>query len=288
MFKKSRIIPYLLLLPTLAWVLLVIVYPVVYDIWLSFTNVKYGTEQARFLGLENYVYLFLEEPRFWQAFVNTIIWTAGNLILQTAIGLGGALLLNQAIRGREIIRSIIILPWVIPTIVASLVWRWILEPDLGIFNNLLYYFGLLHGKPIVYLGNPSLAMLSVIIINTWKLSPFAIVLILAALQTIPKELYESAAIDGASAFNKFRYITMPMVTPILMFVGFVAFVWNFNMFDIVWLTTEGGPGNATEILPILIFRKAFLEYRMSEAAAMAAVLLVFLIAVSFFFLRRRE
>ena len=286
--ELRKLTPYLLILPTLGWVLFVIMYPVVFNIALSFSNIRYGTEHFRFIGLSIYAYILFEEARFWHAFINTIIWTVGNLLLQTAIGLGGALLLNQALRGREILRSLIILPWVIPTVVVGLIWRWILEPDLGILNNLLYYFGILRGKPIVYLGSPDLAMLSVIIINTWKLAPFAIVLILAALQTIPRELYESAAIDGASALDRFRYITMPMLTPMLMFVGFIAFVWNFNAFDIIWLITEGGPGNATETLPILLFRRAFREYRMNQAAAIATLMLLFLIAVSFFFLRRRR
>jgi len=286
--ELRKLTPYLLILPTLGWVFFVVIYPAVFNIALSFSNIRYGTEHFRFVGLNIYAYILFEEARFWHAFVNTLIWTAGNLLLQTAIGLGGALLLNQAFRGREVLRSLIILPWVIPTIVASLIWRWILEPDLGILNNLLYYFGILRGKPIVYLGSPDLAMLSVMIINTWKLAPFAIVLILAALQTIPRELYESAAIDGASALDRFRYITMPMLTPMLTFVGFIAFVWNFNAFDIIWLITEGGPGNATETLPILLFRRAFLEYRMNQAAAIATLMLLFLITISFLLLRRRR
>lgn len=286
--KLRKMIPYLLILPTLVWVFFVILYPVVFNIALSFSNIRYGTEPFQFLGLNIYTYILFQEARFWNGFINTLFWTAGNLLLQTAIGLGGALLLNQALKGREILRSLIIIPWVIPTIVVSLMWRWILEPDLGILNNLLYFFGILHGKPIVYLGSPNLAMLTVTIINTWKLAPFAIVLILAALQTIPKELHESAAIDGASALDRFRYITMPLLTPMLMFVGFIAFVLNFNTFDIIWLTTEGGPGSATETLPILLFRKAFLEYRMNHAAVIATLMLMFLFAVSFFFLKRRE
>ncbi|MCR8486972.1 MAG: sugar ABC transporter permease [Crenarchaeota archaeon] len=219
--------------------------------------------------------------------MNSVIWTSGNLLLMTVVGLGGAFLLNQKLKGVTYIRNLIILPWVIPTIVVTLVWRWILEPDLGIFNNILRWFGLLLGKPIVYLGNPSLAMLTLMLVNTWKLSPFAIVIILAALQTIPKDVYEAAMIDGATGLALFRKITMPLISPILVFLGFIGFVWSFNAFDIIWLTTEGGPGTATETLPLLIFRKAFLEYRISQAASIATMVLMICLIFIVLILRRR-
>jgi multiple sugar transport system permease protein len=162
-----------------------------------------------------------------------------------------------------------------------------LDPDLGIINNILHYLKLIT-QPVVYLGSPSLAMLSVIIINTWRFSPFAIVLILAGLQTIPRDVYESAKIDGASSIATFRYITFPMLSPILTFVGFIAFVWAFNMFDVIWLTTEGGPGNTTETLPVLVFRRAFKEYRMGQAAAITTFMFLFLLAFSFLLIKRRR
>jgi multiple sugar transport system permease protein len=285
--RLDKYVPYALLFPSLVWIIMIIVYPLVYNIWLSFHKSTYGIELGPFIGFDNYIKIFLADDVFWQTFINTVIWTIGNLFFQTVIGLGGALLLNQAIRGWELIRGLVILPWVIPTVVVTLVWRWMLEPDLGIINNILHYLKLIT-QSVVYLGSPSLAMLSVIIINSWRFSPFAIVLILAGLQTIPRDVYESAKLDGASPIATFRYITLPMLSPILTFVGFIAFVWNFNMFDLIWLTTEGGPGNTTETLPVLVFRRAFKEYRMGQAAAITTFMFLFLLAVSFLLIKRRR
>ena len=276
-----------MILPVLLWSLFIIAYPLIYNIVLSLYNVRYGAESASFVGISNYLNM-LTDSRFVNSFINSVIWTSGNLLLMTVVGLGGALLLNQKHRGITYIRNLIILPWVIPTIVATLVWRWMLEPDLGIINNILHWLGLLGGKPIVYLGDPSLAMLTLMLINTWKLSPFAIIIILAALQTIPKDLYEAAMIDGATGLTLFRKITMPLISPILVFLGFIGFVWSFNAFDIIWLTTEGGPGTATETLPLLIFRKAFREYRISQAASIATLMLMICLVFIILFLKRRE
>jgi len=282
----KNISPYVMILPVLLITMIVVIYPLVDNIILSFYNLKYGTEKGIFIGLDNYI-RNIKDPRVLYALVRSIAWTAGNIALITAIGLGGALLLSKPLKGTGIIRSIIILPWVIPTVVVSLVWRWILEPDLGIINNILYSLGLMKGKPITYLGTPDLAMLSLVLINSWKLSPFAIVVVLAALQTIPRELYEAAMIDGASSFTIFKNITMPLISPILTFLGFIGFAWCFNTFDLIWLITEGGPGSATETLPILIYRKAFLEYRLSEAASLAVIMFIIVALASFLILRRR-
>jgi multiple sugar transport system permease protein len=284
--RFERALPYFLVTPTLFLVLLFIVYPFISGIWTSLHKSTFGIELGPFVGFDNYIKIFTRDDVFWQDFTNTIVWTVGNLGLQTVLGLGGALLLNRSFKGQGLARSIIIIPWVIPTVVTALMWRWILEPDLGILNNILFALRLIT-QPVVYLGSPSYAMLTAIVINTWRFSPFAVILILAALQTIPNELYESAEIDGATPLRSFIHITMPLLTPMLSFVGFIAFVWTFNMFDIIWLTTEGGPANATETLPVLVFRRAFLEYRMGEAAAVTVFMFLFLLAFSLIFLRRR-
>lgn len=288
MMKMSfkSITPYVMVLPVLLISMIIIAYPLIDNIVLSLYNLKYGTEKGLFIGFDNYL-KNVKDFRVLHALVRSVIWTVGNIALITAIGLGGALLLNRPLKGAGIIRSIIILPWIIPTVVVSLVWRWILEPDLGIINNVLYGLGLLKGRPITYLGTPELAMLVLILINTWKLSPFAIVVILAALQTIPRDLYEAAMIDGASSFTIFKSITMPLISPILTFLGFIGFAWCFNTFDLIWLITEGGPGSATETLPILVYRKAFLEYRISEAASLAVIMFIIVALISFAILRRR-
>jgi len=284
---RVRSLPYLLLLPTLVWVFLLIVYPFLSAAQMSFYSSTYGVTLGEFVGLNNFYKLLFEDDMFWIAFKNSIIWTVGNLAIQTMLGLGGALLLNEKFRGRKLSRTLVIIPWVIPTVVISLIWRWMLEPSMGIVNAILSWVGIMNPyEPFLYLGSLSYAMLVMILINCWKLTPFAILLILAALQTIPIELYESSDIDGASRLQKFRSITFPLISPILGFVGLFAFVWTFNMFDLIWLTTRGGPADATETLPLLVYRRAFNEFKTSEAAAISVIMFLFLAVFSIIYFRR--
>jgi len=284
---KSKSLPYLLLLPTLIWVFSLIVYPFLSAAHLSFYSSKYGVTLGEFVGLKNFYKLLFEDDMFWIAFKNSMVWTVGNLVIQTVFGLGGALLLNEKFRARNASRTLVIIPWVIPTVVISLIWRWMLEPSMGIVNAILSWTGIMSpDEPFLYLGSLSYAMLVMIIINSWRFTPFAIVLILAALQTIPLELYESSDIDGASGFQKFRNITFPLISPILGFVGLFAFVWTFNLFDLIWLTTHGGPANATETLPLLIYRRGFAEFRTSEAAAISVIMFLFLAVFSIVYFKR--
>ena len=283
----SRSLPYLLLLPTLIWVFALIIYPFLSAAQMSFYSSKYGVTLGEFVGFKNFYELLFEDDLFWTAFKNSIIWTVGNLALQTVFGLGGALLLDQKFRGRNASRTLAIIPWIIPTVVISLIWRWMLEPSMGIVNAILSWTGIMNpNQPFLYLGSLSYAMLVMILINAWRFTPFAIVLILAGLQTIPIELYESSEIDGASGLQKFRFVTFPLIAPILGFVGMFAFVWTFNMFDLVWLTTHGGPANVTETLPLLIYRRAFKEFKMSEAAAISLIMFLFLAVFSIIYFRR--
>jgi len=248
---------------------------------MSFYSSKYGVTLGEFVGFKNFYNLVFEDDMFWIAFKNSIIWTVGNLVIQTVLGLGGALLLNEKFRGRNASRTLVIIPWIIPTVVISLIWRWMLEPSMGIVNAILSWAGIMNpNEPFLYLGSLSYAMLVMIIINSWRFTPFAIVLILAGLQTIPIELYESSDIDGASGLQKLRLITLPLISPILGFVGLFAFVWTFNLFDLIWLTTHGGPVNATETLPLFIYRRGFTEFRMSEAAAASVIMFLFLAVFS--------
>lgn len=283
----TRSLPYLLLLPTLAWVFILIVYPFLSAAEMSFYSSTYGITLGDFAGLKNYYYLLFEDDMFWTVFRNSIVWTAGNMVIQTGLGLGAALLLNEKFRGVNACRVLVILPWVVPTVVISLIWRWMLEPSMGIVNAILTWVGIMNpAEPFLYLGSLWNAMPVIILINSWRFTPFAIVLIVAALQTIPIELYESSDIDGASGLQKLRFITLPLISPILTFVGLFAFVWTFNMYDLIWLTTQGGPAFATETLPLFIYRRGFTEFRMSQAAAASVIMLLFLAVFSVVYFRR--
>jgi len=266
---------YLLLLPLFAWLGVVIAFPVFYGVYLSFFDVPYGIIK-KFVFLENYVSIF-SDLKFRIAFANSLIWTAGNITLQTAIGLGAALLLNKPIKGRDVCRAGILIPFIIPAFVTALVWRWMMEPDLGVFNAVLRQLHLIQ-KPIVPLVE--YAMVTVIIENTWRFSPFAIIFILSALQTVPKDVVDAAKVDGAGNLQIFRHVTLPIISPFLSFMGLLAFFWNFNLFDLIWLTTAGGPGSMTETLPVLIYRRSFREFRMGEGAAISVFSFIFMVIVT--------
>lgn len=266
---------YLLLLPLFAWLGVVIAFPVFYGVYLSFFDVPYGIIK-KFVFLENYVSIF-SDLKFRIAFVNSLIWTAGNIALQTAIGLGAALLLNKSFKGRDVGRVGILIPFIIPAFVTALVWRWMMEPDLGVFNAVLKQLHLIQ-KPIVPLVD--YAMVTVIIENTWRFSPFAIIFILSALQTVPSDVVDAAKVDGAGHLQIFRHVTLPIISPFLSFMGLLAFFWNFNLFDLIWLTTGGGPGSMTETLPVLIYRRSFREFRMGEGAAISVFSSIFMAIVT--------
>ncbi|MEM3448139.1 MAG: sugar ABC transporter permease [Nitrososphaerota archaeon] len=283
--NKFKITPggtgYLLILPLFLWLIIVIGFPIFYGIYLSFFDVPYGIIK-RFVFIENYNTI-LNDSKFRIAFVNSLIWTFGNMALQTAIGLGAALLLNRPFKGRDSARIAILIPFIIPAFVTALVWRWMMEPDLGIFNAVLKQLNLIK-TPIVPLVD--YAMLTVIIENTWRFSPFAIIFILSALQTVPNDVIDAAKVDGAGHFQIFRHVTLPIISPFLSFIGLLAFFWNFNLFDLIWLTTGGGPGDATETLPILIYRRSFREFNMGEGATISVFSFIFMAIITaiFYFL----
>jgi multiple sugar transport system permease protein len=200
------------------------------------------------------------------------------------------LLLNERLKGMSVVRAIILIPWLIPGVVVGVMTRWLFEPSLGAVNEILArthlddLFLWLQGAiltpigielftdiPFIYLGKSSMAMLTLIAVNSWKFLPFGTLLLLAALQTIPIELYEAAKVDGASAFRRFISITFPLLGSMIWFVGFIALLWNFNIFDLIWLTTKGGPGNATLIAPALIYELAFRKSNLGQASAVAVM-----------------
>ncbi len=236
-----------------------------------------------FSGIQNYISLFKDEV-FRIGVRNSFIWTIGSLILQLSIPLGLALLLNKKFRGGNIVRSVILIPWITPVVGVAMMARWILEPQLGIANKILVGSGLFQ-KHINFLGSMSNALPTLMVISSWQFIPFGTLLMLAALQTISSELYDAIKIDGANAWQIFRFLIFPLVGLMIGFVFFFGFVWNFNTFALIWMTTEGGPVNSTMTLPVLIYRIAFKSFNMGEAAAMATIVGFFLIAVGFLFFK---
>jgi len=287
-YKRVSLVTYLYILPILVLIGIIFIYPLSQVLISSFYNIRLGAQEGIFVGLDNYRLIF-SEPVFWKSVRSSLIWTFGNLILQLIIPLGVAILLNQKLRGMHFARTLILLPWIIPMVALAVSMRWMLLPGIGIFNEILKN---IIGTQISFLGSRSAAMPTLIILNTWKWLPFGTLLILTALQTIPREVYEAARVDGANFWKQFIYITFPLLGKVIWFMGYLILVWNFNTFDTIWLTTEGGPGHIMQTLTILVYRRAFKVFRLGEGAAVAtigaALLMVMGILYFKFFSPKRE
>lgn len=272
---NSSLLGIILILPLVLWITGTVLYPSIRAIGLSFTDVDFLGTETNFVGLKNYI-SFLKNPEFWGSFGKSIIWTVGNAVVQVILGFATALIINQKFKGQEFAQTWIILPWILPTIVVAIIWRWVLSSTFGVLNYILQAIHIIE-NPINFLGTLQMAMPTLIFINSWRWFPFFGVIIFAALQTIPQELYEAAVIDGTSNIQKFKFITFPMLRPTLSVLGVVGTLWSINIFDIIWMLTRGGPAGATITLPVFIYKKAFQDYAMSEAATAAVLLSLFLI-----------
>lgn len=271
----------LLTAPVVLSLIILYAYPIFDLIRTSFFIIRGGEEQ--FVGLANYRKV-ISSDLFRQSSVNSLLWTGLSLLIQLTIPLLLALLLNQKFWGNALARVLMLVPWITPTVVVAIMLRWLLEPNVGLVNYILRQFGLTR-LGIDFLGSKQYALLTLVMANAWQFLPFGTLLILAGLQTIPKEVVEAAWVDGAGGWKRFRHITFPLLSPVIGFVFFLAFVWNFNTLGIIWLTTQGGPLNTTLTLPVLIYRRAFRGFAMGEAAAMGALASVALIIFGVLYFR---
>ena len=283
--QSGRRIPwtgYLYVLPLLLWLAGTILYPLISAVALSVQDIKVIGTQGQFVGLENYARL-IGNDNFWEALGRSVLWVVGNALAQTLAAFGAALLLNQRFRGRGLARIWIILSWIVPAVVVVIIWRWLLSSS-GVVNYLLMALGVTT-EPIGFFSTRTTAMISVVLINAWRWFPFMAVTLLAALQSIPRELYEAAEVDGATAWRRFWSLTFPLLQPVLFVLGLVGTLMSFNVFDVIWLLTGGGPSNATTTLPVLIYDTAFTKYRLSQAAAISVVAGLLLLIFAALFIR---
>jgi multiple sugar transport system permease protein len=250
---------------------------------MSFTDAGIIGTEASFTGLENYATV-LGDAEFRAAFGRSLIWAVGGAVVQTILAFAAALALNRAFWGRRFARTWIILSWIIPTIVIAILWRWMLNASYGIVNFFITTLGI-SDAPIDFMGSPKWALPTLIMINAWRWFPFLALLILAGLQSIPGEVYEAAEIDGANATQRFFSITMPMLQPVMYVVGLIGTLWAFQIFDVIWLLTQGGPSGTTQTLPVLIYDRAFNGFAMGEASAISVLLCVFLLIFSVLYIR---
>ncbi|MFM8253607.1 MAG: carbohydrate ABC transporter permease [Actinomycetota bacterium] len=283
-FDPTSILGYCMMLPAMAVLLMFFAYPLGFEIWSSLTNMTLGND-AKFIGLENYRYLF-SDPEFITAAKNSFIYVTIVQLGKFVLGLGIAILLHQKLVARGFWRAVVLVPYAMPGFVAFLIWKLIYNPDIGSLNIFLSQIGLIDA-PISFLGDRTWAMPSVIFATIWRGFPFWAIMFLAALQAVPKELYEAAAVDGANAWQRFKNISLPGIRPVILIVFLISTINTINSFEAVWLTTAGGPSDATVILPIFAY-KGLTSFQIGQSAAAALSLVPIAIIFTFFILRRMK
>ena len=282
--KRYAMLGAALIAPTVLVFCAVILYPLVSAIYLSLFSIYTPTLAGDWVGANNYTEL-LASGRFWNAVLNTLIWTLGTLTLQITSGVAVALLLNQSIIFRSLARSLILFPYFLSTVVAVLVWRWLFNDLYGILNHLVLLAGLTD-TPVNWLGEMPNAMVSIIFVGAWKYFPFVVIAVLARLQTIPEPLYEAATIDGAGPVQRFLDITLPQLRDVLVVVILLRAIWDFKEFDLIYLLTGGGPINATQTLSLLVYEEAFRLNRMGMASSYAVAMMLVLLGFTLLYLRQ--
>jgi multiple sugar transport system permease protein len=258
----------LLIAPAVLILCAVIVYPLLATAWLSLFAIDTRTMAGEWVGLANFAAMLGNDGRFLGALGVTLVWTAGTLTLQLALGIGMALLLNQPLWFRSLARGLALFPYLVSTVVAVLVWRWLFNDFFGLFNRALIGLDLI-ARPVDWLGQMPNAMASTVVVGAWKFFPFVVIAVLARLQTIPESLYEAARLDGAGAWGRFRDVTLPQLADVLGIVVLLRAIWDFKEFDLIFLLTGGGPVDATRTLPLVVYQEAFGLNRMGMASAHA-------------------
>lgn len=274
-----------MVLPAAVVVGLVVIWPFIYNVILSFSNMSLlHIHDWEFIGPRQYEKVF-SDTTFYTVFGKTLLWTIFNVFFHVTIGVSLAVILHENVPGRRMFRTLLILPWAIPAVVTALTWRGMFHYEYGAVNLILTK--VLNQTPIQWLNDPIGTFAACVITNVWLGFPFMMVVALGGLQSIPKELYEAAMIDGASAWQRFKTITLPMLVPVLTPAVILGFVWTFNKVDIVWLVSNGGePADQTHILVSYVYRAAFNLYRYGYAAAGSMIIFLLLVLFSVTFMRR--
>jgi arabinogalactan oligomer/maltooligosaccharide transport system permease protein len=283
--NKERNFGLLMVIPAAIVVAIVVVWPFIYNFILSFSNMSLlHIHDWKLIGFRQYEKVFAE-PEFYSVLWKTFVWTITNVFFHVTIGVTLAVLLFEKVPGRVLFRTLLILPWAIPPVVTALTWRGMFHYEFGTVNLLLTK--IFHQTPIQWLNDPVGTFAACIITNVWLGFPFMMVVALGALQSIPRDLYEAAMIDGASAWQRFRTVTLPGMIPVMLPAIILGFVWTFNKIDIVWLVSNGGePADQTHILVSYVYKAAFNLYRYGYAAAASMIIFLILVAFTLIFMRR--
>lgn len=282
---------YMFVLPAAVFLVAFMVYPILFNIQMSFRDMKAINllgPGAPWVGFENYAAMF-QNPLFVGALWNSVLFTVFSLVFQVGIGFALALFYNRPFPGNKAMRGLYLVAWTIPVVVSGAIFRWLLDGRAGVINWVLDSLGVI-GEPVFWLTEPDRALAAVIFINIWLGIPFNLVLLLAGLQGIPEELYEAAAVDGATGLTKFRYVTLPLLRPALLATLVLGLIYTFKVFDVIWATTRGGPVSSTEVLPTLAYKLVFEQFTFGEGAAILNLMFValFLFSLVYLWLVRRE
>lgn len=273
---RERASRYGFLAPALLFSASIALFPICFTVWLSFRRHMPIFGISEFVGLSQYRFL-LEDTRFWNALGNTAYFLALSVPLELSLGVAFALLLNRPFPGRNLCRALVLVPWAVPNVVAARFWEWIYNADFGVLNYLL-------GTRVNWLGDPSWAIHAAVAADVWKTTPFVVLLVLAALQVIPEDLYRAARADGATAWQRFRHITLPLLSPVLLLVLLFRTIDAARIFDLLFVLTGGGPANTTETLVVYNYKLYYRTLQFGYGSALAVATFLFILSLSLVYL----
>jgi len=273
-------------MPTMILVCVLVFFPIVKAFIDSLYKSSLILPQPVFMGLGNYGKV-LKSEIFWQVLWHSFVWTLVVIFFQFLLGLGSAFLLNRDFPGRNIIRGLIILPWIIPGVIAGMLWNLLYDPQLGMLNRFLYDLNIIQ-RYVTWLADEKLALFAVIFVAIWKGFPFSALMYMAALQGVNQELLDAATIDGAGRWGQFYYVIVPQISPVIRITLLLTAIWTFNYFEIIYIMTNGGPGNATHIFPTYIYNVSFRQFRFGLASTYAIITFVILLVFSLMYMRELD
>ena len=274
--------------PSVLLICSLLVYPVLYGAWLSLFKKHSFFPDQRFVGIDNYIYL-MKNSDFWMSIWYGTVYSVSTIFFQIVIGIVAALIVNEAFKGRNFVRGVILFPYVIPTVVAIILWKWLLNDQFGLVNYLLVSVGIVE-DPLSWMGKDYI-MTTLILISIWEFFPFVVLSVLARMQTIPPVLYSAAKVDGAGPFRRFIHVTLPQLRNVLFVVILLRSIWMFTKFDTVWLLTQGGGADKyIRTLPIYTYMRTFMYYQAGLGSALAVIMFIILVVATtiYFKMFRRE
>ncbi|HWO96544.1 MAG TPA: sugar ABC transporter permease [Bacillus sp. (in: firmicutes)] len=281
---------YLFVIPSLVFIGLFMIFPIAYNLIISFQNVTIMNlaGEREFVGWLNYITIF-KDAAFSVSLKNSVLFTSFCIIFQFVIGFAFALFFNQKFPGRNLVRSLLLLAWMFPIVITATLFKWMLSNDYGIVNYVLLTLGVID-QPIHWLTESSTSLLGTIIGNVWVGIPFNMIILLSALQSLPEDLYEAARIDGASRFQQFYHITIPLLKPTILILLMLGIVYTFKVFDLIFIMTAGGPVNSSTVLPLYAYQLAFEQFEFSKGAAVASIMFVIMsvFALVYLWMIRKE